>query len=328
VNRVIITGGNGFIGKHLVKKLLSFKLHSLALISNTPNISGEYLSDRKLLKDMPLGFYTADVRDRKAISDIFLTTKADTCIHLAAKISVADSIKNPDETMDINVNGTINVLEACCNSKVKNFVFASSAAVYGDVTELPISEDYTLRPLSPYGTSKMLAEQHVWSYNKLKKIQNGISLRIFNVYGGDQASDRDVVSKFAMRLSKGLPPIIHGHGAYTRDFISVDDVVDAILLSIRAMEKNFNDKLNSPPIFNIGSGTPTSINEVARKMIAISGLELDPIYEKENQDSRVILHSYANMTKAKRFLQFVTKKNLETGLREIIEQMHDSQGLN
>ena len=316
MKRVIITGGTGFIGRHLVKRLLTNKQCSVALIANTSN-----LTDRELQETTPLALYTTDIRDREAISNIFRDEKVDTCIHLAAKISVADSIKNPEETMDINVKGTINVLEACHNNGVNNFVFASSAAVYGDVTELPISENQPLRPLSPYGTSKMLAEQHVVQYYKLKKIPNAISFRIFNVYGTGNASESDVISKFAGRLSIGLPPIIYGDGNHTRDFISVDDVADGILSSIRVMENKYNCKLNSPPVFNMGSGSATSINELARKMVQISGLDLDPIYEKGNQDSRVILHSYANMTKAKRVLQFVAKKNLETGLREIIEPL-------
>jgi len=322
LKRVIITGGNGFIGRHLVKRLLTNKQSSVVLVANTSN-----LFDRGLQETMPLTFYAADIRDREAISNIFRDEEADTCVHLAAKISVADSIKKPDETMDINVKGTLNILEACYNSGVKNFVFASSAAVYGDVKELPISEDQTLRPLSPYGSSKMLAEQHVLSYKKLKKIQSTISLRIFNVYGDGQASASDVISKFAIRLSKGLPPIIYGDGNHTRDFISVDDVADAILLSIKAMEEpknNHNYNLSSSPVFNIGTGTATSIKELAQKMISISGLKLAPIYEKGNRDSRVILHSYANMTKAKNALHFVAKKSFETGLREIIEPVHAS----
>jgi UDP-glucose 4-epimerase len=331
VKRAIITGGNGFIGKHLVKKIFSCKLDSLALISNT-NITDKYLSDGKLAKDMSLRFYTADIRDGKEISDIFSREKADTCIHLAAKTSVPDSIRHPDETMEINVQGTLNVLEGCYNSEVNNFVFASSAAVYGDVRQLPISENCILRPLSPYGTSKMLAEQHVLSYNKLKKIQNTISLRIFNVYGNGQVRESDVVTKFARRLSKGLPPVIYGNGKYTRDFISVDDVVDSILLSINAMEEskdnhnameeskdNHNYNLSSSPVFNIGTGTATSINELARQMISISGLQLNPVYLEGGEDSGVILHSYADVTKAKKALSFVAKTNLETGLREIIE---------
>lgn len=327
MNRVIVTGGNGFIGKHLVKKLLSCKPHSLALISNTSDIGDKYLGDGELLKDMPLTFYNADIRDRKVISNIFRDEKADTCIHLAAKISVEDSIKKPDETMEINVNGTLNVLEACYKTKVDNFVFASSAAVYGDVKELPISENCFLRPLSPYGKSKMLAEQHVFRYRKLKKIQNAIALRIFNVYGIGQTSESDVITKFARRLSKVLPPVIYGDGKHTRDFISVDDVADAMILSVRAMENlNIeNYKLNSYPVFNIGTGTSTSIKELAQKMISISGLKLDPIYEEENQDSSVILHSYANITNAKNALHFVPKKDFETGLREIIEPLHVSK---
>jgi UDP-glucose 4-epimerase len=293
------------------------------------NMSDKYLLDGQLPRDINLNFYTADIRDRKEISDIFLRENADTCIHLAAKTSVTDSIINPDETIEINVNGTLNVLEACSNSQVNNFVFASSAAVYGDVRELPISENSILRPLSPYGTSKMLAEQHVLSYNKLKKIENTISLRFFNVYGDGQISERDVVTRFARRLSKGLPPVIYGNGRNTRDFISVDDVSDSVLLSIRVMEdpkNNHNYNSNSLPVFNIGTGTATSINELAFKMIAISGLELNPLYVEGDQDSAVILHSYADMTKAKRSLDFLAKTNLETGLREMIELMRTSKG--
>ncbi|HXW11961.1 MAG TPA: NAD-dependent epimerase/dehydratase family protein [Nitrososphaeraceae archaeon] len=327
MNRVIITGGNGFIGKHLVKKILSCNLNSLTLISNSANFGDKYFSNRKFSKNTPLRSYTADIRDRKAISEILLRESADTCIHLAAKTSVPDSIKNPDETMEINANGTLNVLDACHRSKVNNFVFASSAAVYGDAKELPISENCFLRPLSPYGKSKMLAEQHVFRYRKLKKIQNTIVLRIFNVYGDGQVSESDVVTKFARRLSKGLPPVIYGDGKHTRDFISVDDVAEAIILSVGAMEdgsnKNYKSSLN--PVFNIGTGTSTSIKELAQKMISISGLKLDPIYEEENQESRIILHSCANITNAKKALHFVPKKDFDTGLREVIEPLHLSK---
>jgi UDP-glucose 4-epimerase len=320
LNRVIVTGGNGFIGKHLVKKLLTFKPNSVILISNTHS-KYNYLEDGNSIKDIPIIHHTADIRNREIISDIFMHEKADTCIHLAAKISVAESIRNPEETMDINVNGTLNVLEACHTSKVNNFVFASSAAVYGDVTRLPIPENHTLRPLSPYGTSKMLAERHVSSYNKLGKIQNTISLRIFNVYGEGQASEVDVITRFATRLSKGLPPIIYGNGKQTRDFISIDDVVDAILLSIRPMEEKDNIKeLTYSPVFNIGSGIPTSIDELAQKMIRIFGLDVQPIYE-EGKDGGGIMQSYADMTKVKEFLHFVPKKGIEKGLREIIGPM-------
>jgi len=299
--------------------VLAAKPSSVALISNTTNFNAKYPTDAKLQETTSLSHYTADIRDAKTISSIFKDQKADTCIHLAAKISVVDSIQNPDETMDINVKGTLNVLEACYESKVSNFLFASSAAVYGDVKMLPITENQMLSPLSPYGVSKMLAEQHISSYIKLKKIQNAILLRIFNVYGKGQTDESDVITKFASRLSNGLSPIIYGDGKQTRDFITVADVTDAFLLSIRAMEKSNNNYNKTLPLFfNIGTGTPTSIRELAQKMIDMFGLELRPIYQEGSEDKGVIMHSYADVTKAKELLHFVPKKAIDAGLREMI----------
>ena len=273
----------------------------------------------ELSEKTDLTYYAADIRDRDAIVNIFQHERADICVHLAAKISVAESIKNPQETMDINVNGTLNVLEACHRSGVDSFVFASSAAVYGDVKKLPISEDESLKPLSPYGTSKMLAEQHILSYKQSRKIKNTISLRIFNVYGSGQTSEADVITKFVKRLSIGQPPIINGDGMQTRDFISVEDVADAIISSTTSM-KDVGDKSTTlAPVFNVGTGKPTSINELVQKMIEIFGLDLQPIYKEKMEAEKEILISYADVTRAKKTLNFVAKKSIEKGLRELIE---------
>ena len=127
-------------------------------------------------------------------------------------------MKNPKDSMDINVNGTINLLDACYKNQVNNFIFASSAAVYGNVKELPIRENSTLAPISSYGISKMLAEEQVLSYQKGKKINNPVILRIFNVYGEGQTAEADVITQFVQRLSKGLPPIIYDNGTRTERF--------------------------------------------------------------------------------------------------------------
>jgi UDP-glucose 4-epimerase len=317
VNRVIITGGNGFIGRHLVKKVLSSKIQCVVVLSNSSNNP----EGTEFSRDERLTFYSADIRQSNKIRQVMEDVKPDTCIHLAAKVSVPESIKNPDETMEINVQGTQNVLEACRKSQVSNFIFASSAAVYGDTTELPISEVHPLRPLSPYGISKMLSERHVSNYGKLRKIQNTISLRIFNVYGSGQSSETDVISKFGARLSNGLPPVIYGKGIHTRDFVSVDDVADGILLSVGLAERCHTDiDLTSPLVFNIGTGRPTSIKYIALKMIQLFALDIQPAYEKEKGDDGVILHSYADITRARETLNFVPKKTIDAGLVEIIKQ--------
>ena len=266
-----------------------------------------------------LSSYNVDLRNRKEISDIFAYEKPDFCIHLAAKSSVVDSMKNPKESTDINVNGTINLLDACYKNQVKNFIFASSAAVYGNVKELPIKETSALAPISSYGISKKLAEEQVLSYQKGKKINNPIILRIFNVYGDGQSPEADVITQFVRRLSKGLPPIIYGNGTRTRDFISVDDVVDGILLSIHSIERKDKNKIfSSSPIFNLGTGMPTSIKEVAQKMIEIYELDLQPIYKEEPKDMKYIMYSYADVERAKQFLAFVPKKGIEMGLTDLI----------
>ena len=319
MKRIIITGGNGFIGSRLVKRLLAMKGLSIVIISNTASANeGKLEEENGLQNNLPLKFYKADIRNEKGIAEIFLAEKADTCVHLAAKISVAESIKNPKETMDINVAGTINVLEACYKSGVKNFLFTSSASVYGDVKELPIREDTILGPSSPYGSSKMIAEEHVLSYLKSKKIQNAVILRIFNVYGQGQLAETDVISKFTSKLSRGLRPIIHGDGSQTRDFISVDDVAEAILLSMRVMDENGRKEWISLPIFNVGTGKPTSVKEIAQKMIRMYSLDLVPIYVEETIENKGILHSYADMSKSRNILHFVAKKGIDNGLKEII----------
>jgi len=323
MNRIIVTGGTGFIGKHLVRRLISQKPSSIVIIANKYNTNFNNFPDRKNLDDVALSFYTADIRDKEAMSEIFQKEKADICIHLAAKISVAESMKNPDETLDINANGTRNVLEACYDSCVNNFIFASSAAVYGDVTDLPIQESNSLSPLSSYGTSKMIAEEFISSYKILNKIKRAISLRIFNVYGNGQGSEGDVITQFASRLLSGMEPEVYGDGIQTRDFISVDDVVDAFILSIRLMEQSENssiDYFTSHLVFNIGTGVATSIYELAKKMIKTFGTDVQPNI-KDGNANRGILNSYADIRKAKNILHFNPKKGIDDGLREIIEPM-------
>jgi UDP-glucose 4-epimerase len=250
-----------------------------------------------------MALYKEDIRNKETISDIVKRGRIGICIHLAAKTSVTESLVTANDIMDVNVNGCASVLEACTENGVKNFVFASSAAVYGEARSLPISEDHPLNPISPYGGSKMEAEKLVSSSG----IQNAVCLRLFNVYGDGQNPEyAGVITRFAERIAKSLPPIIYGDGRQTRDFISVKDAVDAITLSV-----------GSSGTFNIGTGRSIMIKNLARKMLDIAELNIEPVYEEKNMDHE-IRQSAADTAKAANLLKFVARIDLKTGLEQLL----------
>jgi len=226
---VLVTGGAGFIGHHVVKRLSAMDC-KITIIDNLSNANGIFLQKIKRaiqassvstspfvsLNDNEINdvsFYAEDIRNKDALIDIFKSEEIDTCVHLASKISVPESITNPGDTIDVNIKGTFNVLEACSKTNVKNLVFASSSAVCGESKTLPISEKEQLDPLSPYGASKIAGEALVSSFRNKGKIQNAVSNRIFNVFGdGQNFGYPGVITNFAERLSAILPPVIYGNG--------------------------------------------------------------------------------------------------------------------
>jgi UDP-glucose 4-epimerase len=297
--RILVTGGAGFVGRHIVNRLLQ-KGEKVSILDNNSGALGRF--------SPPASLYNIDIRDRHALFDA-AKHGFDACIHLAAKVSVSDSLANPTETVDVNVNGTLNVLEACASFGIKKFVFASSAAVYGNPVKLPITEKHTVEPLSPYGASKVAGEALVASFAGSMGVKSAISLRFFNIYGKGQTPQyAGVITKFMERLEENRPPIIYGDGRQTRDFVSVEDVALAIE---RALETDVNGA------FNIGTGSPVTINRLARIMMRLYGREhLVPSYhEARNGD---IEKSYADVAKAKRILKFAAKDDLESGLKRLI----------
>jgi UDP-glucose 4-epimerase len=334
MNNILVTGGAGFIGFHLVQKLLlSPKDYRVSVVDDLSNYKGAYLLKHTYgLQTKPgskriCSFYKTDVRNGSAISDIISREGIDTCVHLAARVSVPYSLEHPSEVIDVNVNGTLEVLEACAKNAVKNFVFASSAAVYGNAISLPLTEEHPPQPMSPYGASKSAGEALVSSYRYSKGIQNAVSLRIFNVYGsGQNPTYAGVINGFSQRLGLGQDIRIYGEGNQTRDFIHVSDVVNCIILagSIQTRDKlKTRPKMNSSSyfpyplgVFNVGTGVPTSINALAKKMIEIFGGGRRPIHDAAKDDE--IKYNYADITKARHFLRFKATKSLESGLKDMI----------
>ena len=245
------------------------------------------------------------------------------------KTNIPSSIRNPIETIDVNVKGTANVLEACSKNNVSSFIFASSAAVYGEPISLPLSEMHPLKPLSPYAASKIAGEALVSLYRNLKRIR-ALSLRLFNVYSPTHGRNgTGVISEFAWLLSKGMPPRIYGDGNQTRDFISVNDAVNCIVLAIVAQrqEEDIASEVPSskssdslPPfgVFNVGTGIPTNINDLAKMMIKISGVGLEPIYQDDNTEGK-IKHSHADMRRTRKYLKFEVADQLESNLGQILD---------
>lgn len=316
-NNIAVTGGLGFIGHHLLNTLIAQE-RKVTIIDNLSNPNPNFV--KKLGLDSTnssffknkLSFYNEDIRNKETISDILKREKCNVCIHLAAKVSVYDSIINPKDTMDVNVNGIFNVLEACYENGVENFVFASTGAVYGEPKDLPILEDHVLEPLSPYGASKVAGEALISSYMHSGKIKNGLALRFFNVYGEGQTQQyAGVITSFMQRLSNGLPPVIYGDGLQTRDFIFVNDIVRAIIMAADAC-----NEVEGPNAFNIATGKSTSINELARIMIRLYGYDMDPIYEKERKGD--IKYALVDVNKAKETLGFASTESVESSLRQLI----------
>ena len=263
-----------------------------------------------MLKENNISFFEEDILNKEKIIEIFRNCRPDSCVHLAAKISVPESIVDPFSTMSVNVTGTLNVLEACRCTSVKRFVFSSSAAVYGHVNTLPIAEHNELKPISPYGASKVAAEEIISAYTNLHLFDSIISLRFFNVFGVGQSDEyAGVITKFKERIQEGSSPIIFGDGNQQRDFVSVGDVVNSIAAALNPPEGV------TQGTFNIATGVPTSISDLAKIMTRIMGKPtLHPIYKKAAEGDIKI--SYADTTKTTNFLEFVAKIGLENGLQE------------
>jgi UDP-glucose 4-epimerase len=234
----------------------------------------------------------------------------DVVIHLAAKISVSDSVKNPKETFDVNVCGTQNVLESCAKNNISKIIAISTAAVYQNISEkMILDETSPVKPLSPYGESKLEMEKIILDFSSKYKI-DAIILRLFNVYGiGQSLEYAGVITKFYEKLQNNSPLIIFGDGTAVRDFVHVDDVINSIILSI---------SYSSSFTYNIASGTSTSIYDLAKTMIALSHKDLKIL----NKPSRTgeIMFSAADISLAEKNLGFIPKISLISGLEQFMSQ--------
>ena len=309
MDRVVVTGGLGFVGSHLVDRLVQDE-YEVVVIDDLS--SGLIKNIERHASNNRVMVIKGDIRDKEMLKHALTGAKA--VVHLAAIVSVIRSIEEPELVHDVNVAGTLSLLDESVRQKVRRFIYASSAAVYGRTSRPPLSEEFETRPISPYGASKAAGESYCHAYHAAHDIESTV-LRFMNIYGPRSTGGlySGVMVAFAEALNQDKSLTIYGDGEQTRDFVFVSDVVDAIIL---ALEKSGA----TGETFNIGSGIQTNINQLAKLFMSLTPYEQQLQYASPRKGE--IRHSYANIGKARRILGYEPKIELSTGVKEFFDWYH------
>jgi UDP-glucose 4-epimerase len=304
--RFLITGGAGFIGSALANRLVR-EGHHVRVIDDLSAGDPARLSPE-------VSFTRGDVADKPKMWR--LLNNVDCVYHLAARVSVPESILYPREYDTTNVGGTVALMEAMRDAGVQRVVLASSGTIYGEQPHQPVTEDMPPNPTSPYAVSKLAAEYYVSTIGGLWGIET-VALRIFNAYGPDQAippAHAPVIPQFMQQALGGGSLVVFGDGEQTRDFVYIDDVVEAMVAAATAQGIDRR-------IINIGSGQETSVNALVQAIERVTGREVQALYVRA--ESGGVSRLVADLTLARRWLGYDPQADLETGLRLLLE--HDAR---
>ena len=304
--RVLVTGGAGFIGSHVAARLARDG-RQVRILDNLSTGHMENVETVRAHAPNRVEFMEGDVREEKTVAAVI--DGVSEVLHLAALPSVERSVHDPWTSHEVNVDGTVHLLEAARKSGVRRFVLAGSSSVYGDQPELPKREGMTPSPRSPYALSKLVAEQYVQLYAELYGLP-GITLRYFNVFGPRQDPNSPyaaVIPLFLRALHRGMSPTVYGDGQQTRDFTYIDNVVEANLASLAC----------APPKgerVNIACGKQTSLLELLELLCSATGLKEEPDFKPPRAGD--VLHSVAAIDRAREILRFEPRIGLAEGIEK------------
>ena len=296
--KIIVTGGAGFIGSHVVDALINLD-HKVIVIDNLSTGKEKNINSKAV-------FYNVDIRDKKRIEDIFTKEKPDYVNHHAAHINVTKSVQIPQEDAEINILGSLNLIEASRKIGLKKFVYISTGgATYGEPKYIPAKEDHPINPLAPYGVSKHTVEHYLYLYSKNYGL-NYTTLRYPNVYGPrqDPKGEAGVIAIFSLQMLKGIQPTLFGDGTKTRDYVYVDDIVQANIL---ALNHGDND------IFNLGWGKGIQDKEIFHAVKHALGISVEPQYL--NKRLGELDHIALDASHAIELLEWIPCISLEDGIQ-------------
>ncbi len=309
--RYLVTGGAGFIGSNTVEELVR-RGHSVVVLDDVSSSKEENLAEVRNKITFIKGSITDIEVVRKAMHE------AEYVLHLAARTSVPRSVKDPIETNKINIDGTLNVLVAAKEMKVKRVVFAASSSAYGETATLPKRETMQPEPISPYGVTKYVGELYGQTFGRCYGLEN-VALRYFNIFGPRQdpgSPYSGVLAKFCTAFLEETQPVVFGDGEQTRDFTYVDNAVQANLLACEAPNV-------SGRVFNVGLGGRTSLNDVLRELGKITGKTLEAKYEPPRDGD--IRDSQADISQAREYLGYDPQVGFEDGLKRTFEWYRETQ---
>ncbi|MDQ3666118.1 MAG: NAD-dependent epimerase/dehydratase family protein [Acidobacteriota bacterium] len=311
-SRILVIGGAGFVGSHLVNQLIEEPVREIVVLDNF--VRGTRHNLEGAAKNKRVQIVDGSITDREILRELMQGT--DYVFHLAA-LWLFECVHQPRAALEVNVGGTFNVIEAAQQAGVKKVIYSSSASVYGDALFTPMTEDHPFNNRTMYGATKIAGEQFFRASYEQHKL-NYVGLRYMNIYGPRmdyKGTYVSVIMKVLDRIDQGQPPIIFGDGTQAYDFVHVDDVARA---NIQALKSDATDEF-----FNVGMGVKTSIDELVARLIEISGTDVRPEYRPQEQ--MFVTHRVGSTEKAERMLDFRARISLDEGLRSVVEWRREDQ---